>query len=451
MNRYKTAILTVLTLCFSNVQALEVTNNTELHGFFSQGYVYSPDNDFAGSDSEDGGFNFREIGINGSWNANEQFRVTGQLLSRTMDEVDDGQVRVDFLLADYLAYSGEQSTFGIRLGRVKNELGVYNSTRDIPSARPGVNVPNAIYFDAFRDTMISTDGLNFYGSVFSGVGTLNWSAFTGSTELESKVMENYLFAQDIQGKFDEVGLSGLKLNFSPSRQPSLNFGISLLKLDTNMSDLQTAAQAGYALQTSDPVTDAATYAATPVEYGGLGLVPETDGQFEQYVGQAAQKEASDNYEDYITAVDMEALFAILSVQYAYADWLFSAEYLIIDSDIDLGLLGSLVPIETTTEGYVLQAEWFFKESLTAMLRYEELYLLNDDRDGSKSARDNDPYHGYGKGLTIGLGWDITTDWRLTGQMSTNEGTVWLPSYDGFENEDIKKHWKTYMLQIAYQF
>lgn len=451
MNKYQLAILTALTFGFSHVQAIDVTDNTELHGFVSQGYVYSPDNAFAGSDSKDGSFNFREIGLNGSWNIDQQFRITGQVLSRSVDEVDDGKVRVDFLLADYLAFSGEQSTFGVRLGRVKNELGIYNSTRDIPSARPGINVPNAIYFDAFRDSIISTDGLNLYGSVFSEVGSLNWSAFTGRTDLESEVMENYLFAKDIQGKFDGMGLSGMKFNFNPSSQPALNFGFSLLKLDTNMTGLQTAAQAGYALQTSDSVTAAATYAATPIEYGGLGLVPETDGQFEQYVGLAAQQEAADNYEDYITAVDMEALFVILSVQYAYQDWLFSAEYLNIDTTIEVEILGNVSPFTSTTEGGFLQAEWFFKEDLTALLRYEELYLRSDDRDGSESARDNDLYQGYGKGLTVGLGWDMAADWRLSGQVSANEGSVWLPSYDGSENEEIKKFWKAYMLQIAYQF
>ncbi|MEA1987677.1 MAG: hypothetical protein U9N57_00550 [Pseudomonadota bacterium] len=451
MNKFRTVLLSALTLCFSNSYALDVTQDVALHGFVSQGFVYSPDNAFAGSDSEDGSFNFREIGLNGSWNISPKFRMTGQLLNRTLDEVDDGQIRVDFLLADYLAYSGEKSTFGVRLGRVKNPLGLYNSTRDIPSSRPGVHVPNSIYFDAFRDSVISVDGLNIYGDVFSESGTLNWQAYTGSSELDSKVMENYLFAQDIQGKFDRVNLHGLNVNFNPAQYSAFNFGLSLLKLDMKMSGSQSVNQAGYALQNSDSVTAAATYAATPVEYGGLGLVPETDGQFEEYVGLAAAQEVESNYQQYITASELEALFVFLSMQYSYEDWLFTAEYMTIESDITLDIIGSELPLEATTEGYYLQAEWFFQPDLTALIRYEELFLQSDDRDGSESQRENDLYHGYGKGLTLGLSWDVATDWRLIGQVSTNEGTVWLPHYEGLDNEETKKYWKNYMLQLSYQF
>jgi len=448
MNKLKTALFSALTLCFSHSYALDVSDDVALHGFVSQGFVYSPDNAFAGSDSEDGSFNFRELGLNGSWNISQQFRVTGQLLSRTMDEVDDGYVRVDFLLADYLAYSGEKSTFGVRLGRVKNAVGIYNSSRDIPSARPGVNVPNALYFDAFRDSLISVDGLNIYGDVLSNNGTINWQAYTGTSELDSNVMENYLIGEDIQGKYGRVNVHGLNLNFNPAQFPAFNFGLSLLMLDMRMNGLQTVSQANYSLQNSESVTAAATYGATPVEGGGLGL----EGQaLQQYIGLAAAQEAQTNYKQYITASELETLFVFLSMQYSYKDWLFTAEYASIDSDITLDIVGSELPLEAMTEGYYMQAEWFFQPDLTALFRYEELFLQADDRDGSQNARENDRYHGYGKGWTLGLSWDVNADWRLIGQVSGNEGTVWLPNYEGLENEETKKHWKNYMLQLSYQF
>jgi len=398
-----------------NAYALQVNESVKLHGFVSQGYMYSPDNVFAGDDAEDGSFNFREFGLNASWEVTPKLRFAGQILSRTMDETADGALKVDFLLADYLAYSDETSTFGVRVGRIKNALGLYNSIRDIPSSRPGITVPNAIYFDSFRDPILATDGINLYGSHITELGLFDFNAYVGSRKLEGPTMENYLFGQDVQGDVEDVDLKVLQLTFKPDTEHDLNFGLSLLQVDAKLSDAQS-----------------------PVEAGTQYFIDSLSGK-------------PFYYQNYLTGADLDSLFALASVQYGYQDWLFTAEYLNIFSEISYEVLGIQETTNPVTEAFSLQAEWFATPQVHTLIRYEELYLVNRDRDGSNSARPNDSYHGYGKGLTLGAKWLIDENWTLRGEMAVNEGTAWVPVYEGIEDVVLKQHWNTYRLQLTYQF
>lgn len=52
-----------------------------LHGFASQAYIHTTDNHFYGP-SDDGSFEFTEVGINGSFRISPKLRLSAQLLSR---------------------------------------------------------------------------------------------------------------------------------------------------------------------------------------------------------------------------------------------------------------------------------------------------------------------------------------------------------------------------------
>lgn len=114
--------LLLLTVLFGpQANAIELNDSTQIHGFISQAAVYSPDNPYAGNDADNGSVKFREIGLNGYSELTPDFRLAGQILSRQRDESDDGDVRVDFLLADYLVFSDHSTSFGVRAGRVKTQ------------------------------------------------------------------------------------------------------------------------------------------------------------------------------------------------------------------------------------------------------------------------------------------------------------------------------------------
>lgn len=433
-----------------NVMAVELGDAVQLHGFISQSAVLSPDNPYAGKASEDGSFAFRELGVNLSWQIQENLRFSGQLLGRQQGESDSGDLRADYLLMDYLAHETMDSHFGVRLGRVKTPFGLYNQSRDIPSARPGVDVPPSIYFDSLRDAVISLDGLNLYGSILSDSGVFNWQLYSGYSELDSAVMEKYLYPQEIIGRFRDAALNGLYLEFQPENLSGLSLGFSALTVSTRLQATQSVTQAGMRLQNSDALQSASTVAATPVELGGLGLTPGSDA-FNAYLFQASQQEAEGNYVDYLTGTEFDALFALWSMQYAVDDWVFSAEYLNIFTDLDFEVLGENTNVDTTSEAYFLQAEWFFKPGWSLLTRYETLDYVVGSEVRIGEDRLNDPFRESATAWTFGLGWDINRHWAIKAQASVNEGTAWMPLYEGSENDYKREHWNLYQLQVSYQF
>lgn len=416
MKKLSRGVLALLLSASTQSSALELGESSQIHGFINQAFLYSPDNPYAGSDALNGSLKFREVGLNGFTEFSPDFRLAGQILSRKQDQADDGDVRVDFLLADYLILSDQSATFGVRAGRVKNNIGFYNAIRDIPSARPGYNVPDSIYFDAFRDTLLSIDGINLYGSASISDSLITWELSVGERNVDSEDFEYFAFGQRIsQGEAGKVPLKILNVNLIPSFQRDLRFGVSLVDLEIELEDTLSIAEAQAALMSAPP--------------GDILTNPQ----------------------NYVTGAEIEGLLAIFSAQYSFENWIITAEYLNLDSDFDAQFAGIDTSQSQTTEGYYLQLEWLASAQTSWFTRYEELYLNNDDRSGKESSSPNNPYRGFGKGWTVGGKWQFKNNWSVVGQASFNEGTAWLPTYEGIEDEDIEKYWNYYVLSLNYQF
>lgn len=142
----------------------EVFDTLQLHGFASQGWVTTDDNNFFGPSSDgNGSFEFTEIGVNASLRPHEDLLVSAQVLSRRAGgDGDDARPELDHGLLDYQAVSEPGRTAGVQIGRVKNPFGLYNQTRDMPFTRPGILLPQSIYFDRARSLALASDGGNVY-------------------------------------------------------------------------------------------------------------------------------------------------------------------------------------------------------------------------------------------------------------------------------------------------
>lgn len=130
-------------------------NDLKFHGYIGQGIISSEDNLFYVSETGIH-FDYREIGLNSSWQISDELRATGQSLSRKTGDLDDGDPRIDFLLLNYSFSVTDDNTSGVRRGQVKNPYGIYNTSRDVPHARAGVFVPQSFYGEAYRDTLLSS-------------------------------------------------------------------------------------------------------------------------------------------------------------------------------------------------------------------------------------------------------------------------------------------------------
>lgn len=434
------SILLTVSLSFAShgvVYANEIDERLKIHGFASQGYVLSPDAPFAGTQTENGSFDFREFGLNLSFDFNEKTRVAGQILNRQQGDSVKSKTSLDFLLVDRVIYQDAKTSFGVRLGRVKNDVGLYNSIRDIPSARPGIDVPKSIYFDSFRDTFISVDGINLYGNHLADAGLFEWNLFYGNKNIDSKALEYYALGGKTQGDYDVKGILGGKLTFEPNDISGLKLGLSAIKTKVKLEDANTY---------NDSV------ALLFSRFGALGVNPMdgVDAREEAIIA----GEVRENLNEYAIGNENDINLFILSLQYAFKDIVLSSEMLRIinESSISIPSLAGPQSINSkgNVSGFFVQLEWFPASSWSTLVRYEEL-VLDDDRSVEEFARSYDQTHGYQKALTFGAKWNIDNHWSLTGQMGFNEGTAWIPIYEGMENDQTTQYWKIYRAALNYQF
>ena len=152
----------------------DMLDTLQLHGFLSQALVITDRNDFFGPSSSDGGsLKYTEIGANASIRPHQDVLIAAQVLSRRAGgDGSDAKPVLDYGVVDYQMVSNQQRTFGVQLGRSKNPFGFYNQTRDVAFTRPGILLPQSIYFDRTRSLALSGDGLAVYMEERVPTGTL---------------------------------------------------------------------------------------------------------------------------------------------------------------------------------------------------------------------------------------------------------------------------------------
>lgn len=373
-------------------------NPVEIHGFVSQGLIYSPDQKYAGIDDDKPSLDFREIGLNTAYDFNQNTRIAGQILYRNQGESIKAQTSVDFLLIDHTLYRSLDTQIGVRLGRVKNDYGIYNSVRDIPSARPSIEMPISVYFDSFRDPLLAVDGVNLYGFYQTKTGLWQGNFIYGNRDIDSDVVEYTALGNKVPGSYNLKGIIGGKLSYQPDALPGLEVAFSNLKTQTQLED-----------------------------NANLDIKSDLN-------------------------------FRMLSIQYAFDNFIFTTEYASTANQTITSfpalVNGNLVrvnnEIDANIVGYYLQLEWLPSDQWSLLVRFDEL-LLNDELPKEALARSYDETRGYQKTITFGSKWTIDNNWSLSGEVSLNDGTAAIPVYDGMENDQTNQHWKVYRAALNYYF
>ncbi|CAA0090550.1 Uncharacterised protein [Zhongshania aliphaticivorans] len=134
-----------------------------IHGFVSQAFIHSDGNNIYG-DSTSGSTDFFEAGVNANYQFDNGVSLAGQLFSRDAGNADNGDIKIDYLFADFKAAESERSGMGVRVGRVRNSIGFYNETRDVIFTRPTIIHPQAVYYEGngLRELMFSSEGAQLY-------------------------------------------------------------------------------------------------------------------------------------------------------------------------------------------------------------------------------------------------------------------------------------------------
>lgn len=156
----KKILVLIFILVFSSYAgASDEYGEVDIHGFIAQGYLKSTDYDFFHAKTEDGTFEFNELGLNFSTDLTDSLRMGIQLFAKDLGILGNDEVVIDWAYADYKY----QNWLGLRVGKMKKPSGQYNQVRDIDSTRTCIFLPTSTYNDVYRDSLLATKGVGLYG------------------------------------------------------------------------------------------------------------------------------------------------------------------------------------------------------------------------------------------------------------------------------------------------
>jgi hypothetical protein len=152
--------------------------DVQVHGFVSQGYVRTSGNNWLSMNTNgDGSAAYTDMGLNMSSAVTDKLRVGAQVYDRNLGQLGQYHPQLDWASADYRF----ASWFGVRGGKVKTVLGLYNDTQDLDFLHTFALLPQSIYPTDLRDVNLAHLGGDVYGDIQlkDNLGTLSYTAFAG--------------------------------------------------------------------------------------------------------------------------------------------------------------------------------------------------------------------------------------------------------------------------------
>ncbi len=148
-------------LCLQAQDFSLLGREVEIHGFVSQGFVYTNTNNWLTMNSSQGSMAFTDFGINLSTQVTPKLRVGAQLYDRNLGQLGQYHPSLDWAVADYRF----RNWFGIRGGKVKTALGLYTDSQDLDFLHVFALLPQSVYPTDIRDATIAHSGGDIYGNV----------------------------------------------------------------------------------------------------------------------------------------------------------------------------------------------------------------------------------------------------------------------------------------------
>ena len=213
------------------------SSNVQIGGFFSQGYLYSSDNNYPTAD-KGGTWDFREMAFNASTTVGDHLRIGGQVFAQRLGALGADKVVLDWAVLDY----NVSPAFGLRLGRVKYPKGLYGEALDLDVVRPYVFLPGAVYSPILRDFSASFDGGMVYGTIEAGRSSFDYKVFYGDIPMspEKGVAEFY----NNSGLYAAPGVAALNMDSVAGGQLTWNTPVSGLKFVYSYSAYRNLATDG---------------------------------------------------------------------------------------------------------------------------------------------------------------------------------------------------------------
>jgi hypothetical protein len=203
-------LISIAALAFSALGSLPAASaqsmddlNLQVHGYATQGFVYSSTNNWDTTNSTDGSAAWTEAVVNVTAQPTDKLRIGVQARYFLLGTYGNA-ITLDWASADYKV----NERFGIRAGKVKTPAGMLNESQDIDPAHLWVLLPQSVYPLASRDSTLAHYGGEVYGTLPLGeaLGKLEYRGYGGQRVLDGA--DGYFQPYRDQGTTLPNGLTG---------------------------------------------------------------------------------------------------------------------------------------------------------------------------------------------------------------------------------------------------
>ena len=402
--------LGMLLLSQSPVRAFEL-GPVNINGFLSQGYINSSGNNFL-SNSREGSTQYNEMAVTVSSQLSEKLRVGMQLLSRDLGSAGNNEIRLDWAFGDY----HYDDLLGIRAGKVKLPLGLYNEGRDSDFMRPMVFLPQSIYDENKRDLMVAYKGLGIYGNVPAGsAGDFDYHVYGGSIDYFMDSGQARGVTQQLQGIAQRQGktLNGLEISNRYVYGGSLIYNTPLEGLRMGVSTFTGK---------SDFDSSVTSYTTNP----------------ETHVTTSDTKA----YKGYGNMRNM----VVGSFEYSSPHFTLASEYTQFRTVKNF----SIAPViyGGMSDGWYLMLSVPVKKFTVSGL-YDVFYEDRNDRHGDRLSAPMKKYQAWRKDLGLALRYDLNQNWAMKTEYHYIDGAAIGTAV--FNSQGVKRYWNYFAAKVSYNF
>jgi hypothetical protein len=244
MNRNRIIIaLLAITLAAGRAGSQSLDDlNIQIHGYATQGFLYSNVNNFFTTTSSNGSPAWDEAVVNISSQPIPKLRIGVQGRYSLLGNLGNA-ITLDWAAADYKV----NNKFGVRFGKVKTPLGQFNEIQDIDPGYQWALLPQSVYPLESRNFQLAHYGGVAYGTIDGGhsVGKFDYRGFAGERVISGQ--DGYLLSLTEAGIGFPNGVSATAFGGNLKWRPplaGLELGASDAKTDAANSNVTDGAYSG---------------------------------------------------------------------------------------------------------------------------------------------------------------------------------------------------------------
>jgi hypothetical protein len=189
-------LLCLICVCTVGLGAQDL-ENLQIHGFATQGFLFSSNNNYLTMRSSVGSLQWTEGAVSVTDPVTDKLRIGMQLHMYQIGDFGGPNIVVDWASGDYRV----NDQFGVRAGKVKVPLGLFNDCQDVDGVYLWILLPQAMYPIDNRNYDLTVLGGEAYGVIGLGAraGRLQYGGYAGGSKLDA----NGGYAKQLE----QIGLS----------------------------------------------------------------------------------------------------------------------------------------------------------------------------------------------------------------------------------------------------